>query len=141
MIKSISAFILLFLLLSCSANKKEQSLKEKPPVLVDVIIASNEDFVSNIEVNGTVLSNELIDLHPEISGRLTYLNIPDGGLVNQGTILAKINDADLQAQREQYKIQLDLAVKTEKRLADLLSINGVNQADYDAALNQLNILK
>ena len=106
-----------------------------------MIIAGNEDFASNIEVNGTVLSNELVDLHPEVSGRLIYLNVPDGGIVSQGTILAQINDADLQAQREQYKSQLDLAIKTEKRLSELLRVNGVNQADYDVAVNQVSTLE
>ena len=141
MINTISVLIVLFLLFSCATNVKEQAAKEKPPVMVDVIIAGNEDFISNLEVNGTVLSNELVELHPEVSGRLTYLNIPDGGLVAEGTILAKINDADLQAQKEQYKTQLELAIKTEKRLSVLLGVNGVNQADYDAALNQVNILQ
>ena len=140
-INFLKALFVLSLLYSCSQNDKEQKSKEKPPIFVDVIIAGNEDFVSNLEVNGTVISNELVDLHPEISGRLTYLNIPDGGVVSLGTVLAKINDADLQAQREQYRTQLELAVKTEKRLSDLLHVNGVNQADYDAALNQVNILQ
>ena len=138
---SISVLIVLFFICSCTSKSKDLTPKEKPPVMVDVIIAGNQDFISNLEVNGSVLSNELVDLHPEVSGRLTYLNIPDGAMVTQGTILAKINDADLQAQKEQYKVQLDLAVKTEKRLSDLLQVNGVNQADYDAALNQVNILK
>ena len=138
---SVSALIVMFLIFSCSPTTKDQTSKEKPPVFVEVIVGGNEDFISNLEVNGTVLSNELVDLHPEVSGRLTYLNIPDGGIVAQGTVLAKINDADLQAQKEQYRTQLDLAVKTEKRLSDLLQVNGVNQADYDAALNQVNILK
>ncbi len=138
---SINALIVFFLIFSCSSNKKDQPPKEKPPVMVDVIIAGNEDFMSNLEVNGTVLSNELIDLHPEVSGRLIFLNIPDGGEVVQGTVLAKINDADLQAQKEQYTSQFNLAIKTEKRLNDLLQVNGVNQADYDAALNQLEVLK
>jgi membrane fusion protein (multidrug efflux system) len=80
----------------------------------------------------------MIELHPEISGRLTYLNIPDGSAVQKGTVLAKINDADLQAQLEQQKIQRDLAVKTEKRLKELLKVNGINQSDYDAALSQVN---
>ena len=39
------------------------------------------------------------------------------------------------------KIQLDLAVKTLKRLSDLLKVNGVNQADYDAALSQVNTIQ
>ncbi len=140
-LNSISTLVILFSFFSCSSDNKEQSAKAKPPVMVDVIIAGKEDFISNLEVNGIVLSNELVDLHPEISGRLTYLNMPDGGVVSQGTVLAKINDADLQAQREQYKTQLELAIKTEKRLNDLLRIAGVNQADYDAALNQMNVLK
>ena len=137
----IQTFIFLPLLISCTLNNKELRLQEKPPVFVDVIIAGNEDFASNIEVNGTVLSNELVDLHPEVSGRLIYLNVPDGGIVSQGTILAQINDADLQAQREQYKSQLDLAIKTEKRLSELLRVNGVNQADYDVAVNQVSTLE
>ena len=137
----IKTFIFLPLLISCTLNNKELRLQEKPPVFVDVIIAGNEDFASNIEVNGTVLSNELVDLHPEVSGRLIYLNVPDGGIVSQGTILAQINDADLQAQREQYKSQLDLAIKTEKRLSELLRVNGVNQADFDVAVNQVSTLE
>jgi membrane fusion protein (multidrug efflux system) len=77
-------------------------------------------------------------LHPEISGRLTYLNIPDGAAVKKGMVLAKINDADLQAQLQQQNVQLELALKTEKRLKELLVVNGINQSDYDAALSQVN---
>jgi membrane fusion protein (multidrug efflux system) len=138
---SISLLIVLFLFISCKSKIKEQAPKEKPQVMVEVIIAGAEDVSSNLEVNGTVLSNEMVELRPEISGRLTFLNIPDGATVKQGTILAKVNDADLQAQMEQQKTQLDLATKTEKRLRDLLKVNGVNQADYDLAMSQLNSIQ
>jgi len=138
---SIGVLIVLSLFLSCKSKIKEQAQKEKPPVMVEVIIAGSKEVSSNLEVNGTVLSNEMVELRPEISGRLTYLNIPDGATVTQGTILAKVNDADLQAQMEQQKTQLDLATKTEKRLRDLLKVNGVNQADYDVALSQLNAIQ
>jgi len=125
-------------LASCNSKKNEKGSKEKPPATVDVIIAGNEDFEHTVEVNGTVLSNEMVELRPEISGRLTYLNLPDGEKVKEGTLLARINDAELQALLEQQKSQQDLAQKNEKRLKELLAVNGVNQADYDAALNQLN---
>lgn len=138
---SIGVLIVLSLFISCKSKIKEQAQKEKPPVMVEVIIAGSKEVSSNLEVNGTVLSNEMVELRPEISGRLTYLNIPDGATVTQGTILAKVNDADLQAQMEQQKTQLDLATKTEKRLRDLLKVNGVNQADYDVALSQLNAIQ
>lgn len=139
--KLLSVLLVLTLLISCKSKIKDLAPKEKPPVMVEVIIAGAEDVSSTLEVNGTVLSNEMVELRPEISGRLIYLNIPDGASVKQGTILAKVNDADLQAQMEQQKTQLDLATKTEKRLDNLLKVNGVNQADYDLALSQLNTIK
>lgn len=133
-----SIFILFALCGLVSCSHKAEKIKEKPLVNVDVIVAQKVHFPSTIEVNGESLSDEMIELHPEISGRLTYLNIPDGAVVQKGTILAKINDADLQAQLEQQKVQLDLAVKTEHRLKELLTVNGINQADYDAAVSQVN---
>ena len=125
--------------ISCKNGKNgANAKKETPPVSIDIIVAGEKSFPTTIEVNGTVLSEEMIELHPEVSGRITYLNIPDGAQVSTGTVLAKINDADLQAQMEQQKVQLDLATKTEQRLKSLLAVNGVNQADYDAALSQVN---
>ena len=128
----------LFTLISC--GHKTTISKEKPAVPVDVIIAAKVHFPSSVEVNGEALSDEMIDLHPEISGRLTYLNIPDGAAVTKGTVLAKINDADLQAQLEQQKVQLALAEKTEQRLKELLAVNGINQSDYDAAVSQVSVI-
>jgi membrane fusion protein (multidrug efflux system) len=127
-------------LLACNSKANDKALvKEKPPVAVDVIIAGKTTFSSDIEVNGTVLSYEMVELHPEVGGRLIYLNIPDGAFVKAGTILARINDADLQAQMQQQKVQLELAEKTEQRLNKLLLVNGVDQASYDAALSQVNL--
>ena len=137
----IGALIMLTMLFSCKTKNKDQAIAEKPPVVVEVIVAGSEDVASSLEVNGSVLSNEMVELHPEVSGRLTYLNLPDGANVKEGTLLARVNDADLQAQLEQQKTQLDLANKTLKRLSNLLKVNGVNQADYDAALSQVNTIQ
>lgn len=105
------------------------------------MIAGSSTISNAIEVNGSVVAYESADLHPEISGRLTYLNIPEGNRVSQGAVLAKINDADLLATLSRSRVQLDLARKTEERLRKLLSIGGLNQADYDVAFNQVNTLK
>lgn len=138
--------ILLFLwclaLFQCT---KKESLSTantlSPPTLVDVLIASKQPFNKEIEANGTVLAKEYVELHPEMSGRVVYLNIPEGGMVKQGEVLVKINNADLEAQLKGQQEQLNLAEKTEKRLSQLVSINGVNQSDYDAAANQVATLR
>lgn len=135
------AFVILFF--SCKSKKEDKNKPATvtPPPNVDVIIAATKSISNTVETNGTIVPNELVDIHPEISGRLTFLNIPEGTNVTVGTVLAKINDADLQAQFIKSKVQLDLAKKTEERLKKLLSISGINQADYDAALNNVNNIK
>ncbi|MGC5231062.1 biotin/lipoyl-binding protein, partial [Klebsiella pneumoniae] len=76
---------------------------------------------NKVEVNGTVIPFETVTINPETSGRLTYLNVPDGAKVNAGAILARINDADLQASLNKTKVLLDLAQKTEQRLRKLIA--------------------
>lgn len=139
-------FLAPVLMLACK-SKTEKDKTTKPQtssqqtVLVDVLIASQQDVVSSIEANGTVVASEYVELRPEIAGRITYLNIPEGGYINKGTVIAKVNDADYVANLNKSKAQLELAIKTEERLRKLLSIGGLNQADYDAAVNQISSLK
>jgi membrane fusion protein (multidrug efflux system) len=129
-------------LFACKGNKQEAPKNTPPPpVSVDIVIASVQSIGNTVEANGSVVANEMLEVHPEVSGRLTYLNVPDGGRVSAGTVLAKINDADLQAQLAKSKVQLALAETTEQRLKKLLDIKGINQADYDVALNNVNNIK
>ncbi|WP_245825588.1 efflux RND transporter periplasmic adaptor subunit [Sediminibacterium ginsengisoli] len=141
--KRISMLPLAMLVLLACKSKKEQPKQAagNQPVVVDVIIASTSSLSNTLEVNGTVVANEAVELRPEISGRLVQLNLPEGASVKQGTVLAKINDADIAATLEKTKVQLDLAEKTEARLKKLLAVSGINQSDYDVALNQVNSLK
>ena len=115
--------------------------KSDGPVIVDVMVASLQKVDNVVEANGTIIANENVELHPEVSGRLTYLNIPEGKYVTKGTVLAKINSADLVAQYQKSKVQLDLANTTVERLSKLLAVSGINQSDYDAAVNEANSLK
>jgi membrane fusion protein (multidrug efflux system) len=137
-------FVLLVTLIAgCGSKSKEvgNKPKETPPVLVDVIVAAKEAISNVIEASGTVIPSEQVELRPEVNGRLIYLNLPEGKLIAKGTVIARVNDADLLAQVARTKVQLELAQKTVDRLKQLLDVNGLNQADYDAALNQVNTLK
>lgn len=115
--------------------------KPNPPAIVDVIVAATSPVNNTIEASGAIVANEYAALHPEISGRITWLDVPEGISVQKGTLIARINDADLQAQLQKSKVQLDLYEKTEGRDRKLLAINGINQADYDLALNNVNSTK
>jgi membrane fusion protein, multidrug efflux system len=144
-LKCTNVVLIVLSLMFLNACKKKQAdankPKANPPTLVDVMIAEAQPISNIVEANGTVVANEFLELHTEVSGKLIYLNIAEGSMVKQGTILAKINDADLQAQIAKIKVQLDLAQKTTKRYKQLLDVNGINESDYDVSLNQVNGFK
>jgi membrane fusion protein (multidrug efflux system) len=133
-------FVLIFLY-ACSQKADTSRPRTASNTIVDVLVAATKPMSNTQEVNGTVIANEYVELHPEASGRLTYLFVPEGKLIKQGTLIAKVNNADLQAQLEKSKVALDLAMKTEQRDRQLLAVNGINQSDYDAALNVVNGFK
>lgn len=126
---------------ACKGKAIDPKPKGSPPTVVDVIVAALQPVTNIVEANGTVIANETVELRPEVAGRLTYLNVPEGKSVTKGTVLARINSADLEAQVQKSKVQLELAEKTEQRLKQLLDVQGINQSDYDAAVNQVNSLK
>lgn len=134
--------------MSLLSGCKEKADAEKPgrsqsnqEVIVDVIVAKAQTINNTVEANGSVVANEYVELHPEISGRITYLNVPEGSHVEKGFVIARINDADLQATLEKSKVLLELNRKTEQRDSQLLAIQGMNQADYDIAENNTRSTK
>jgi membrane fusion protein, multidrug efflux system len=133
--------IVAFFWSACKGKPAVETPRANPPTIVDVLIASPQQITNIVEANGTVIANESVELRPEVSGRLTYLNVPEGKYVGQGTVLARINSADLVAQVQRSRVQLDLAQKTEQRLKQLLDVQGINQTDYDAVVSQINSLR
>ncbi len=102
----------------------------KPTVLTETVTAS-----------GTLIPAEETELHPEASGRVVAINLPEGSSVSKGTLLLKIFDEDLKTQISKLEIQIKQAEITEQRLGDLLKVKGVSQQEYDLAVLQTQTLK
>ena len=114
--------------------------RQQGPQRVDVIIATPQKITESIEVPGTLIASETTEIHPEVSGRLTMLNVREGAYVSRGSVIAKLYDADLQAQLKKLQAQLNIANQTANRLSQLLKIQGISRQDYDmAVLNANNI--
>lgn len=130
---------------ACSKKKKISAegnvVKAPPPMKVDAYIIHPEIFQESIEVPGTIVANEVAEIHPEVSGRIVQLNVAEGQHVKKGTVLARLYDGDLRAQLNKLQIQLSLAQKTEDRQSQLLKIQGISQQDYDISLLQVNSLR
>lgn len=96
---------------------------------------------NTIYTTGSVRANEAVDLVSEASGKLTRILFSEGSRVQQGQLLVKINDAELQAQLVRAQHRLALAQKREARQRQILEKGGVSQEEYDLALNEVNVLE
>ncbi|NML65587.1 efflux RND transporter periplasmic adaptor subunit [Hymenobacter sp. RP-2-7] len=111
--------------------------KNAGPALVDVLVARPTASGDSVVANGAVVASNYVELHPEVSGRLTFLNVREGQHIAKGTVIARINDADLQAQLAKTNALLKVSHLSQQRLEKLLAMQGVNQADYDLAVSQV----
>ena len=121
---------------STPANGKPGGMA--PPMRVDGYIVSTSTLNESINISGTLLPFDETEIHPEVSGRVTMLNIREGSYASRGTVLARLFDGDLQAQLHKLQVQLQLAQKTEARQSQLLKIGGISQADYDLSVLSIN---
>jgi len=150
------AGLILFVLSSCGSTDKKTTTQsgssspgrrggqgpgDQPPLAVDIYVVKPTLINEKIEVSGSLQANETTEIHPEISGRLVRLNIAEGKFVNKGALLAKIYDGDLQAQLRKLQVQLDIAKTNEERSSQLLKIQGISKADYDASALNVNNIK
>ena len=66
----------IFFLAACKNKSTTPVAKnERAAIVVDVIIAEPEPISNIVEANGTIIASEYVELRPEVSGRLTYLNV------------------------------------------------------------------
>ncbi len=108
---------------------------------VNGYVVRPEKLDNKIFATGTVIASEMVDLKPEVAGKIVQLNIQEGKPVSKGQLLIKLNDVDLQAQIRKLEAQLKLTQQSEERLKKLLDIKGISQDEYDIVTNQINNIK
>jgi membrane fusion protein (multidrug efflux system) len=127
-----------------NSNKDADSkrlLRGGGAIAVNVKVIASSTFQNKIQVSGSIISNEEVELRTEISGKVTAINFKEGQKVKKGNLLVKVNDADLQTQLQKAEIKKKLAEDKEYRQRVLLGKKGISQEVYDSALNDLNSAK
>ena len=139
-------FIVLFTSCGSSSRKKEVVASQtgppkRPTPRVDGFIVKTQTVSETIEVPGSLVADEATEIHPEVSGRITGLYVREGTYVGKGALLAKLYDADLQAQLRKVQVQLQIAQQTESRYDQLQKIGGISKEDYSATALQVSNLR
>ncbi len=144
MIKQINLLGLCVLLLSSCGGKDEKTEMgpaTMKPNAVEVFTVESSDVSRLIEIPGTIIPAEEVQIFSEISGRIQKINFKEGQRVQKGALLVQVDTDVLRAQKQQLKVQLDLAKKDEARKKALLAAKGLSMEDYEKSASAMESIQ
>ncbi len=122
-------------------NLPETKAPAVPGIPVDAAVIRHGELSDNLEVTGSILANQQVDIVSELTRKVVSVQVKEGSTVRKGTLLFKLDDADLLAQLERLRQQEKLAVLNEKRLKDLIEHEAIAQQEYDEVATNLRVLQ
>lgn len=104
---------LVIILQACGGNSRDPGGRGRPntnpqddATSVETITANTTDISQQIKSFGNIRAQEIVNVTPQVSNRITKIYAQLGDTVEQGEVLAKIYNATYRDQYEQAKSQL-----------------------------------
>lgn len=110
---------------------------QRRPLNVNALVLKYETLDDVIRGIGRLLPDEEVDLSFETSGKITKIYFKEGTYVRKGDLLAKVNDAPLQAELKKLEAQIPLAQDRVFRQKSLLAKDAVSQEAYESVNTEL----
>jgi len=131
-------------LLFCAGNAKAQDEQggEKPAASqqralpVETAKAQIRPISQQITAVGTLTSNESVMIAAEIAGRVTEIDFSEGQRARAGQVLARLDSAILEAQRDKAEASLTLSRANLERADVLYRDEAISQRERDEASAQ-----
>lgn len=114
---------------------------DEAPTRVDATTLQPGVVTERVRTSGALRADESVELTVESGGKITDIRFEEGDRVDEGALLVQINDAELQAEKERLKHRLSLATDRAERQKELLDEGGVSQEEYDATVNEVEVLR
>ena len=127
-----------------AAAKSAKGPAAAPTALVTLATAVRQDVPVTVQVNGSVVSLNSVDLRPQVTNTVDVVHVKDGQFVRQGQLLFTLDDrndqanlARAQAQQKRDEATLADLERQYKRSQELLAQNFISKSATDATLSQL----
>lgn len=140
------ALSLLLILQACSGSSgnpnfgRDQFNQEEQRTSVETITAQTSDISQQIKSFGNIRAQEIVEVTPQVSNRVTQIHADLGDSVKQGDRLAKIYDAQFRDQYEQAKASLEQSSSSYirdslqfQRQKELYEKDLISATEYDNA--------
>jgi RND family efflux transporter MFP subunit len=115
-----------------------------PPALVTLATAIRQDVPVTVQVNGSVVSLNSVDLRPQVTNTVAAVHVKEGQFVKEGQLLFTLDDrndqanlARARAQQKRDEATLADLERQYRRSQELLAQNFISKSASDATLSQL----
>jgi RND family efflux transporter MFP subunit len=117
---SIAIILLLLTILKLKSNKEKAAQKiyihdSEAPILVETQRPEQHTFESSFNYLGSFEPNRQNTIGSDASGKLIRLDIKEGDRVNQGQVIAKIDDELLQIQLQNVDVSIEGQLNDDRR--------------------------
>jgi membrane fusion protein (multidrug efflux system) len=110
-------------------------------VAVEAATARGATTTTDIRAIGSLQSDESVQITSEIAGRIAEVSFTEGGTVDGGDILVKLDDALVQAEVADAQARYDLADANNKRAKQLSRTGNVTEKAIDEATANFEIAR
>ncbi|MBK9108255.1 MAG: efflux RND transporter periplasmic adaptor subunit [Saprospiraceae bacterium] len=124
-----------------SKQAQEGKTGQNRAIQVQVQTIQTTAYHHQISTIGSLIALDQTMLSAEASGKIIFLNLPEGKTIEKGQLLMKLNDSELKAQLAKLDTQESLAIEKEKRKKKSLEIQGISKDEYEMALSELQIIQ
>ena len=123
-----------------AAANNTQSKSGRKVLSVTAKILKPHQLTDEILTVGKLVPDEEVQLTFETSGKITEIHFNEGTYVEKGTLLAKVNDTQLQAQLARLEAQVPLAEERVYRQSALLQRDAVSKEALEIVKTELATL-
>jgi len=106
-----------------------------------IVVGINPLAFTMDAITTDIIPDESVDLSFETSGKITRIHFSEDTAVKKGDMLAKIDDAPLQAELRKLEAQMELSNDRLYRQQALLERDAVSREAYEQARTELEMLR
>jgi membrane fusion protein (multidrug efflux system) len=138
--------ILALLILAGSACQQENEIAREASIgqtvmKVDYVIVRPQAIANQLNVTGSLMAAESATLSAQTAGLVKEIHFREGQRVRKGQLLVTLDDRQWQARLQKLNAQISTAEQELARQEQLLEIQGITQAEVDAAALNLATLQ
>jgi multidrug efflux system membrane fusion protein len=111
--------IALAVILGAGCGQKQEMSFDRPPAPVTVAEAVAQDVPVYLDQIGKCVAREVVEIRPQVSGRITNIHFADGADLKEGDLLFTVDPRPFQASLQQAEANLarDIALKRQAEAA------------------------